>query len=43
MIHRMWVLGLLGLDPYTVQLLTRAQNEGLIAPAPNLEWAGQVY
>src|SRR3954467_3982073 len=31
------------INTHTVQLLTRAQNEGLLAPATDLQWAGQVY
>src|SRR3954465_1503086 len=31
------------IDTYTVDLLTRAQNEGLLAPGADLDWTRQVY
>ncbi|WSQ08862.1 TetR/AcrR family transcriptional regulator [Streptomyces sp. NBC_01231] len=31
------------IDTYTVELLTRAQNEGLLAPDADLDWTRQVY
>jgi AcrR family transcriptional regulator len=31
------------IDRYTVQLLTRAQNEGILAPDADLDWTRQVY
>ncbi|MFI6929566.1 TetR/AcrR family transcriptional regulator [Streptomyces sp. NPDC050287] len=31
------------IDAYTVELLTRARNEGLLAPEADLDWTRQVY
>ncbi|MFJ1729986.1 TetR/AcrR family transcriptional regulator [Streptomyces sp. NPDC088254] len=31
------------IDAYTVELLARAQNEGLLAPDADLDWTRQVY
>ncbi|MGW1675770.1 TetR/AcrR family transcriptional regulator [Streptomyces sp. NPDC002324] len=31
------------IDRYTVQLLTRAQSEGILAPDTDLDWTRQVY
>ncbi|MGW0338111.1 TetR/AcrR family transcriptional regulator, partial [Streptomyces sp. NPDC003011] len=31
------------INAYTLELLTRAQREGLLAPDADLEWARQVY
>ncbi|MFD3502589.1 TetR/AcrR family transcriptional regulator [Streptomyces sp. NPDC058676] len=31
------------IDTYTVELLARAQNEGLLAPDADLDWTRQVY
>ena len=31
------------IDRYTVELLTRAQREGILAPDADLDWTRQVY
>ncbi|MGW0338125.1 TetR/AcrR family transcriptional regulator, partial [Streptomyces sp. NPDC003011] len=31
------------INAYTLELLTRAQREGLLAPDADLQWARQVY